>query len=95
MVCLQWAFAITIFGIVIFIIFSRLYTLHGSNSSWLFFCESHTTIDLLLMLELLNKYSPTEVTSVFNLCFNAVHLHEKYTGCGNGRWLEVAESHVL
>lgn len=39
---------------------SQLYTIHGSNSSWLIFCEGHTTIDLFQMLELLNKYSPTE-----------------------------------
>lgn len=39
---------------------SQLYTLYGSNCSWLIFCESHTRIDLFLMLELLGKYNPTQ-----------------------------------
>lgn len=98
-VCLQWKFEKMIFGVIMYVICSRLYTLHGSNSSWLIFCEGHTTIDLFQMLELLNKYSPTEVTTVFNLCLSAVqcrsrHSRDKCTGCGNGRWMELTENHV-
>jgi hypothetical protein len=73
------------------LIFSRLYTLHGSNSSWLFFCESHTAIDLFQVLQLLNKYSPTEVRTVFNLSLIAIHICDEYTGYGNGRRMELAE----
>jgi hypothetical protein len=53
-----------------YVICSRLCTSHGSNSSWFIFCESHTRIDLFQMLELLNKYSSTEVITVFSFCLN-------------------------
>jgi hypothetical protein len=77
----------------------RLYAMHGSNSSWLIFCEGHTAVDLFQMLELLNKYSPTEVTTAFSLCLSAIQCRSqnsrhKYTGCGNERWMGLTENHV-
>jgi hypothetical protein len=62
-----------------YVICSRLYTLHGFNSSWLIFCEGHTRIDLFQMLELLNKYSPTEVTTVFSLYLSAIQCRSRHS----------------
>ncbi|KAJ9594889.1 hypothetical protein L9F63_013814, partial [Diploptera punctata] len=39
---------------------SELNSLHGSNSSWIVFCESHTSISLPHMIEMLNKFNFTQ-----------------------------------
>ncbi|XP_069703143.1 beta-1,3-glucosyltransferase isoform X2 [Periplaneta americana] len=44
----------------VFPILSRLYALHGANSSWIIFCESHTRFNLNQMLELFNNFSANE-----------------------------------
>lgn len=40
--------------------FPKLSSLHGFNSSWIFFCESHTKIHLNQLLQILEKYNPEE-----------------------------------
>ncbi|KAJ4439586.1 hypothetical protein ANN_07713, partial [Periplaneta americana] len=48
----------------VFPILSRLYALHGANSSWIIFCESHTRFNLNQMLELFNNFSANEADPV-------------------------------
>ncbi|XP_066995868.1 beta-1,3-glucosyltransferase isoform X2 [Anabrus simplex] len=44
----------------VFPILSRLSALHGTNSSWVFFCESYTKIILKKVIKYFGKYNPSE-----------------------------------
>ncbi|GLH10449.1 Uncharacterized protein GBIM_15415 [Gryllus bimaculatus] len=45
-------------------ILPKLRALHGDNSSWIFFCEEHTKINLPYVLRILEKHDPNELVWV-------------------------------
>lgn len=47
----------------------KLHDLHGENSSWVFFVEDRTRVNLGVLSEVLNEYDPSKVQ-----CIDCVYL---------------------